>query len=124
VITVRLVSLPDSSSKVRDAFTAIVTGLNAVGGEVVVSPGVGVAASGKVIGVKAKEKTSEMARPKLVLKSITIDGMLYPIETKLIENKANGESNSKTTTTGGGAASEVLKVSPTRVNSLRTAACA
>ena len=48
VVTVRLVNPPDSNSKTGDVFTSIVTGLIAVGGEVVVPTGV--AARGQVIG--------------------------------------------------------------------------
>ena len=57
MITVRLVSPLDPGNKIGDVFTAIVTGLIAVGGEVVVPSGV--AAGGKVIGVKAKGKATE-----------------------------------------------------------------
>jgi len=102
VITVRLVNPPDSSSKTGDTFTAIVTGLITVGGEVVVPSGAAV--RGQVTGVKAKKKGTEQARLKLVLTSLTIDGTPYQIETKLIESKAKGKgSKGITTSTVGGA---------------------
>ena len=100
VITVRLESPLDPNSKTGDVFTAVVTGLIAVGGEVVVPAGVAV--RGKVIGVKANKKASEIPRLKLALTSLTIDGTAYTIETKLVESKAKGKNKSTTTTTSSG----------------------
>ncbi len=100
MITVWLVSLLDPGSNTGDVFTAIVTGLIAVGGEVVVLSGV--AAGGKVIGVKTKGKATEKVRLKLALTSLTVDGRLYKIETNPVESKANGTSKSTTATTSGG----------------------
>ena len=57
VITVRLGNPLAPDSKTGDVFTAIVTGLIAIGGEVVVPAGV--AAQGQVIGVKANKKATE-----------------------------------------------------------------
>jgi len=99
VITVRLVNPLDSSSKTGDAFTAIVTGVIAVGGEVAVPSGV--VARGQVTGVKAKNKSAEKVRLKLVLTSFTVDGASYPIETKLFESKAIGKGKSTTTSASG-----------------------
>ena len=86
VITVRLGSPLDPNSKTGDVFTAVVTGLIAVGGEVVVPAGV--AARGQVIGVKTNKKATEKARLKLALTSLTIDGTTYSIQTKLVTTKA------------------------------------
>ncbi len=99
VITVRLASPVDPGSKTGDVFTAVVTGLIAVGGEVVVPSGV--AAAGQVIGLKSNNKAPEKAGLKLALTSLTIDGMVYTIETKPVESKAKGtgKSTSKSTTT-------------------------
>lgn len=94
VITVRLVSPLDPGSKTGDVFSAVVTGLFAVGGGVVVPSGV--AARGQVIGVKANKKATEKARLKLALTSLTIDGTTYSIQTRLVETKA--QNNSKGTT--------------------------
>jgi Zn-dependent alcohol dehydrogenase len=80
--------------------SAVVTGLIAVGGEVVVPAGV--AARGKVIGVKANKKAPEKAL-KLALTSLTIDGTTYSIQTKLVTTKAQDNSKSATATTSGGA---------------------
>ncbi len=99
VITVRLVSPLDPSSKTGDVFTSVVTGLIAVGGEVVVPSGV--AARGQVIGVKANKKAPEKARLKLALTSLTIDGTTYSIQTKLVTTKARDNSKSATATTSG-----------------------
>ena len=99
IITVRLVSPLDPSSKTGDVFTSVVTGLIAVGGEVVVPTGV--AARGQVIGVKANKKATEKARLKLALTSLTIDGTTYSIQTKLVTTKAQDKRNSTTTTTSG-----------------------
>jgi len=103
VITVRLESPLDPNTKTGDVFTAVVTGLIAVGGEVVVPAGV--AARGKVIGVKANKKAPEKARLKLALTSLTIDGTTYSIQTKLVTTKAQDKRKSKSTTatTSGGA---------------------
>ena len=87
VITVRLESPLDPSSKTGDVFTAVVTGLIAVGGEVVVPAGV--AARGQVIGVKANKKATEKARLKLALTSLTIDGTTYSIQTKLVNDESS-----------------------------------
>ena len=89
VITVRLDSPLDPSSKTGDVFTATVTGLIAIGGEVIVPAGF--AARGQVIGVKANKKASEILRLKLALTSLTIDGTMYPIQTKLVKTKAKGQ---------------------------------
>jgi hypothetical protein len=97
VITVRLESLLDPSSKNGDVFTSVVSGLIAVGGEVVVPSGV--AARGQVIGVKANKKAPEKARLKLALTSLTIDGTTYSIQTKLVTTKAQDNSNGTTATT-------------------------
>jgi hypothetical protein len=97
VITVRLVNPLDPGSKTGDAFAAVVTGLIAVGGEVVVPSGV--AASGQVIGVKANKKATEKARWKLALTNLTIDGTTYSIQTKLVTTKAQDNSQRTTTTT-------------------------
>ena len=97
VITVQLVSRLDPSSKAGDVFPAVVTGLIAVGGEVVVPSGV--AARGQVIGVKANKKATEKARLTLELTSLTIDGTMYPVQTKLVKTKVQGKSKSTTTTT-------------------------
>jgi hypothetical protein len=86
VITVRLGNPLAPDSKTGDVFTAIVTGLIAVGGEVVVPAGV--AARGQVIGVKANKKATEKSRLKLALTSLTIDGATYSIQTKLVTTKA------------------------------------
>ena len=96
VITARLVNPPDSSSKTGDIFTAVVTGLIAVGGEVVVSSGTAV--QGQVTGVKPKKKAPDKTRLKLALTRITIDGTPYQIQTKLIEIKAKGKSSIGATT--------------------------
>ena len=123
VITVRLESPLDPNSKTGDVFTAVVTGLIAVGGEVVVPAGV--AARGRVIGVKANKKATEKGRLKLALTSLTIDGTTYSIQTKLVTTKAQGKSNSTTTTTSGeaGASAEsglVFKLTaPVTVNRQR-----
>jgi len=124
VITVRLVNPPDSSSKTGDTFTAVVTGLIAVGGEVVVPSGTAV--QGQVTGVKAKKKATDKARLKLALTSLTIDGTPYRIQTKLIEIKAKGKSSTGTTTntvedTGASAASGLVfkLTAPVTVNRLR-----
>ena len=123
VITVRLVSPLDPSSKTGDVFTAVVTGLIAVGGEVVVPSGV--AARGQVIGVKANKKATEKARLKLALTSLTIDGTTYSIQTKLVTTKAQDNSKSTTATTSGesGASAEsglVFKLTaPVTVNRQR-----
>ena len=97
VITVRLVSPLDPSSKTGDVFASVVTGLIAVGGEVVVPSGV--AARGQMIGVKANKKAPEKARLKLALTSLTIDGTTYSIQTKLVTTKAQDNSNGTTATT-------------------------
>jgi hypothetical protein len=97
VITVRLVSPLDPSSKTGDVFSSVVTGLIAVGGEVVVPSGV--AARGRVIGVKANKKAPEKARLKLALTSLTIDGTTYTIQTKLVTTKGQDNSNGTTATT-------------------------
>ena len=99
IITVRLVSPLDPSSKTGDVFTSVVTGLIAVGGEVVVPTGV--AAGGQVIGVKSNKKATETARLKLALTSLTIDNTTYSIQTKLVTTKAQDKRNSTTTTTSG-----------------------
>ena len=124
VITVRLVNPPDSSSKTGDTFTAVVTGLIAVGGEVVVPSGTAV--QGQVTGVKAKKKATDKARLKVALTSLTIDGTPYQIQTKLIEIKAKGKSSTGTTTntvedTGASAASGLVfkLTAPVTVNRLR-----
>jgi len=124
VITVRLVNPLTSSSKTGDAFTAIVTGLIAVGGEVVVPSGV--AARGQVIGVKANKKATDKARLKLALTNLTIDGTTYSIQTKLVTTKAQDNSKSTTATTSGelGASAEsglVFKLTaPVTVNRQRS----
>ncbi len=99
VITVRLVGPLNPSSKTGDAFTAVVTGLLAIGGEVIVPKGV--AAGGQVIGVKANKAATEKARWKLALTNLTIDGTTYSIQTKLVTTKVqdNGRSKSTTATT-------------------------
>ncbi len=79
----------------------LVTGLIAVGGEVVVPSGV--AAGGQVIGVKANKKATDKARLKLALTSLTIDGTTYSIQTKLVTTKAQDTGKSATSTTSGGA---------------------
>jgi hypothetical protein len=99
VITVRLVSPLDAGSKTGDVFSAVVTGLIAVGGEVVVPAGV--AARGKVIDVKASKKAPENARLKLALTTLTIDGTTYSIQTKLVTTKAQGANKSTAATTSG-----------------------
>ena len=124
VITVRLVNPLDPVSKTGDAFGAVVTGLIAVGGEVVVPAGV--AARGQVVGVKANQKPTGNSRQKLVLTSLTIDGTTYAIQTKLVTTKAQGKSKSTTATTSGepGASAEsglVFKfTAPVTVNRLRS----
>jgi hypothetical protein len=124
VITVRLGTPLDQSSKTGNVFTAIVTGLIAVGGEVVVPAGV--AAGGQVIGVKASKKATENSRLKLALTSLTIDGTTYAIQTKLVPTKAQGTSKSTTATTSGGAGASaesglVFKLTaPVTVNRQRT----
>jgi len=124
VITVRLVNPPDSSSKTGDTFTAIVTGLITVGGEVVVP--LGTAVRGQVTAVKAKKNATEKARLKLALTSLTIDGTPYRIQTKLVEIKAKGQGTTGMTTNtaegaGGSAGSDlVFKLTvPVTVNRLR-----
>jgi len=125
VITVRLVNPPDSSSKTGDTFNAIVTGLIAVGGEVVVP--LGTAVRGQVTAVKAKKNATEKARLKLALTSLTIDGTPYQIQTKLVEIKAKGKGSTGMTTNtakgaGGSAGSDlVFKLTvPVTVNRLRS----
>ena len=98
VITVRLVSPLDPGSKTGDVFSAVVTGLISVGGEVVVPAGV--AARGQVIGVKVNKKATEKARWKLVLTNLTIDGTTYSIHTKQVTTKAQDNSKRTTATTG------------------------
>ena len=100
VITVRLANPLDPGSKTGDAFGAVVTGLIAVGGEVVVPAGV--AARGQVIGVKVNKKPTEKARLKLALTSLTIDGTTYSIQTKLVTTKTQDKSKGATPTTNGG----------------------
>jgi hypothetical protein len=51
--------------------------------------------------VKANKKATEKTRLKLALTSLTIDGTMYPIQTKLVKTKAQGKSTSTTTTTVG-----------------------
>ncbi len=97
VITVRLVNPLDPVSKTGDAFGAVVTGLIAVGGEVVVPSGTAV--EGQVTGVKTNKKAPEKARLKLALTSLTIDGKTYSIQTKLVTTKAQDNSKSTTATT-------------------------
>jgi hypothetical protein len=99
VITVRLVSPLNPSSKTGDAFTAVVTGLIAVGGDVVVPSGV--AAGGQVIEARSNKKATEKARLKLGLTSLTIDGTTYSIQTKLVTTKAQDNNKSATATTNG-----------------------
>jgi hypothetical protein len=99
IITVRLVSPPASNSRLGDTFTAIVTGLITVDGEVVVP--VGMPVSGQVTGVNAAKKATEKARLKLALTSLTIDGTTYAIQTKLVTTKAQDNSKSTTATTSG-----------------------
>jgi hypothetical protein len=125
VITVRLVNPPDSSSKTGDTFTAVVTGLIAVGGELVVP--LGTAVRGQVTAVKAKKNATEKARLKLALTSLTIDGTPDQIQTKLVEFKAKGQGSAGTTTNtaegaGGSAGSDlVFKLTvPVTVNRLRS----
>ena len=97
VITVRLVGPLNPSSKTGDSFTAVVTGLIAIGGEVVVPSGV--AAGGQVIGAKANKTAPEKARWKLALTNVTIDGTTYSIQTKQVTTKAQDNSKRTTATT-------------------------
>ena len=126
VITVRLVSPLNPSSKTGDAFAAVVTGLIAVGGDVVVPSGV--AAGGQVIEAKSNKKATEKARLKLGLTSLTIDGTTYSIQTKLVTTKAQDNNKSTTATTNGesGTTSDsglVFKLTaPITVNRQRTGA--
>ena len=63
----------------------------------------GVAAGRQVIGLKANKKATDIARLKLALTSLTIDGSTYSIQTKLVTTKAQYKSNGATAATNGGA---------------------
>ena len=60
-----------------------------------------ITACGQVIGMNANKKAPEKALLKLALTSVTIDGRMYSIQTKLVATKAKDNSKSSTATTLG-----------------------
>jgi BON domain-containing protein len=68
----------------------------------------GASATGTVVAAKAKGKIKGEGQLDLALTSITVKGRTYPIETRVLENRAKGKGKRTAVTTGGGAAGGAL----------------
>ncbi len=106
-LTVRVgQALSSKTSETGQTFTATLAQPVSVQGKPAIPAGSTI--SGTVVAAKAKGKVKGEGQLDLSLRSITVRGQTYNIQTDVLENTAKGKGSRTAKTTGGGAAGGAL----------------
>ena len=99
-------TLGSKLSQTGQTFLANVAQPVSVGGQVAIPKGSAV--SGTVVTAKEKGKIKGEGQLSLTLKSVTVNGQTYPIQTVTLDSTVKGKGKRTAVTTGGGAAGGAL----------------